>query len=191
MAWRSQIRIVGSKIRNRHAPENGLPHKRGMREPISIPSRTETAFRHRIRELLDVETYDSLQKVGNRVLLPKAAASAGTTLHLLSRRHQTDRISFSLIQSQRGTGPHTAVKPLRVSPDGRLLLYEIKQGGERTGTFELLDIQKRETLPDVLPRGYLRGFAFAPDSTAFYYVHEAVGTAEPTTHRAAYQARSG
>ena len=53
------------------------------------------------------------------------------------------------------------------------MLYEVKQGGERTGTFELLDIQKREVLPDVLPRGYLRGFAFAPDSLAFYYVHEA------------------
>ena len=79
----------------------------------------------------------------------------------------------------RGTGPHTAVKPLRISSDGRLLLYEVKQGGERTGTFELLDIEKREVLPDVLPRGYLRGFAFAPDSLAFYYVHEAASSHEP------------
>jgi prolyl oligopeptidase len=66
------------------------------------------------------------------------------------------------------------VKPLRVSPDGRLLLYEVKEGGERTGTFELLDIDGQRTLPDMLPRGYLRGFAFAPDSYNFYYVHEAI-----------------
>ena len=76
--------------------------------------------------------------------------------------------------AERCGGKHTAVKPLRVSLDGQILLYEVKEGGERTGTFELLDIQNRKTLPDVLSRGYLRGFAFAPDSRSFYYVHEAI-----------------
>jgi prolyl oligopeptidase len=92
--------------------------------------------------------------------------------------------------STRGTGPHTAVKPLCVSPDGKLLLYEVKRGGERTGTFELLDIEKREVLPDVLPQGYLRGFAFANDSNAFYYVHETVGSQTPLRH-AVYKHRLG
>jgi prolyl oligopeptidase len=87
--------------------------------------------------------------------------------------------------AERGTGKFSAVKPLRVSPDGRLLLYEIKEGGERTGTFALLDIDNRNTLPDVLPRGYLRGFAFAPDCKSFYYVHEAVDAKRPK-YRAAY-----
>jgi len=45
-----------------------------------------------------------------------------------------------------------------------------------------LNIQKRETLLDVLPRGYLRGFAFAPDSKAFYYVHETLNTPESRAH---------
>jgi prolyl oligopeptidase len=85
----------------------------------------------------------------------------------------------------RGTGPYTALKPLRVSPDGRLLLYEIKEGGERTGTFALFDIQSRTTLSDVLPRGYLRGFAFAPDSKSFYYAHEFLDAKRPF-YRAAY-----
>jgi prolyl oligopeptidase len=77
------------------------------------------------------------------------------------------------------------VKPLRISPDGHLLLYEVKQGGERTGTFELLDIESRRILPDVLPSGYLRGFAFAPDCRSFYYVHDAVDGDRPH-YRAAY-----
>jgi prolyl oligopeptidase len=64
-------------------------------------------------------------------------------------------------------------------------LYEIKEGGERTGTFEVLDIQRAKVLPDVLPRGYLRGFAFAPDSRSFYYVHEA-SAAIRRHYRAAY-----
>jgi prolyl oligopeptidase len=67
-----------------------------------------------------------------------------------------------------------------------LLLYEVKGGGERTGIFELLDIETRERLPDFLPRGFLRGFAFAPNGKSFYYVHEAVETNRPF-YRAAYQ----
>src|SRR4029077_12956110 len=73
---------------------------------------------------------------------------------------------------ERGTGKYTAVTPLRVSPDGRLLLYEVKEGGERTGTFEILEVHRGKRLSDVLPRGYLRGFAFGYDSRSFYYVHE-------------------
>jgi prolyl oligopeptidase len=149
----------------------------------SIPRRER--IRNRIRELLDVETYDSLQKAGNRYFFRKRLP--GQEQPSIYMREGIDGPEQILVDpSLRGTGPHTAVKPLRVSPDGRLLLYEVKQGGERTGTFELLDIEKRETLPDVLPRGYLRGFAFTPDAKAFYYVHETVGTQAPP-RRAAYQ----
>src|SRR5260370_9254534 len=87
---------------------------------------------------------------------------------------------------ERGTGEHTAVKPLRISPDGRLLLYEVKEGGERPGIFELLAIATRKRLPDLLPRGYLRGFAFASDCKSFSYVHEALDAKRPF-YRAAYE----
>lgn len=149
----------------------------------SIPGRE--GIRERIRELLDVETYDSLQKAGKRYFFRKRLP--GQEQPSLCFREGRDGPDQVLINpAQRGTGPHTAIKPLRISPDGRLLLYEVKQGGERSGTFELWDIQTRETLPDVLPRGYLRGFAFARDSRTFYYVHEALDNQRPH-YRAAYQ----
>jgi prolyl oligopeptidase len=66
------------------------------------------------------------------------------------------------------------------------MLYEVKEGGERTGTFEFFDIEARTVLPDVLPHGYLRGFAFAPDSKSFYYVHESL-TANRPCYRSAYR----
>lgn len=149
----------------------------------SIPYRER--IRQRIRELLDIEACDSLQKVGSRYFFRKRLP--GQEQPSIYMRDGVDGLDQILVDpSLRGTGPHTAVKPLRISPDGRLLLYEIKQGGERTGTFELLDIQKRETLSDVLPRGYLRGFAFAPDSATFCYVHETAVTQTPL-RRAAYK----
>jgi prolyl oligopeptidase len=148
----------------------------------ALPGR-ET-IRGRIREFLAVETYDSLQKDGSRYFFRKRLPNQEQPcIYMRAGADGEDRLLVD--PSERGTGTYTAVKPLRVSPDGRLLLYEVKEGGERTGAFELLDIETRMRLPDFLPRGYLRGFAFAPDSNSFYYVHEAVGAERPF-YRAAY-----
>ena len=137
----------------------------------SIPGRQR--IRERIRQLLDVETYDSLHKVGNRYFFRKR--DVGQEQFCVCMREGFDGSDEVLIDpALRGTGPYTAVRPISFSADGHLMLYEVKQSGERTGTFELLDILNRKVLSDSLPRGYLRGFAFSADSRAFYYVHEAV-----------------
>ncbi len=148
----------------------------------SIPGRER--IRERIREFLAVETYDSLQRAGGRYFFRKRLPDQEQPC--IYMREGADGEDHLLVDpSKRGTGDFTAVKPLRVSSDGRLLLYEVKEGGERTGTFELLEIETRNRLPDLLPRGYLRGFAFAPDCKSFYYVHEAVDAKKPF-YRAAY-----
>jgi prolyl oligopeptidase len=147
-----------------------------------IPGREK--IRERIREFLAVEAYDSVQKVGNRYFFRKRLPNQEQPC--IYMREGTDGEDELLIDpAELGKGKYMAVKPLRISPDQRLLLYEIKEGGERTGTFALLDIYKGTTLPDVLPRGYLRGFAFAPDGKGFYYVHEALGAERPL-YRAVY-----
>jgi prolyl oligopeptidase len=147
-----------------------------------IPGRDH--IRKRIRELVDVETHDSIQKVGRRYFFRKR--QPGQEQPCIYFRESPDGPDQILIDpADRRTGLYTAVRPLRVSPDGRLLLYEVKEGGERTGAFEILDIETRVTLPDVLPRGYLRGFAFGPDLKSFYYVHEALGAERPL-YRAAH-----
>jgi prolyl oligopeptidase len=145
-----------------------------------IPGRPR--IRNRIRELLDIETYDSVLKAGERYFCRKRVC--GQEQPCIFLRESPDGEDRLLIDpADRGTGPHTAVKPIRPSPDGRLLLYEVKEGGERTGTFEIFDIENGETLEDALPRGYLRGFAFAPDARSFCYVHEAIQASRP--HRRA------
>jgi prolyl oligopeptidase len=134
----------------------------------AIPGRE--LIRRRIREFLAVETYDSLQKAGDRYFFRKRLPDQEQPCIYI--RNGADGEDQLLIDPrERGTGDYTALKPLRVSPDGRLLLYEVKEGGERTGTFELLEIATRKRLPDFLPHGYLRGFAFAQDGKSFYYSH--------------------
>jgi prolyl oligopeptidase len=147
-----------------------------------IPGRERT--RQRIQELLDVETYDSFLKSGSRYFFRKRLR--GQEQPCIYLRQELDGSDELLVDpSERKTGTYSAVRPLRVSSDGNLLLYEVKQGGERTGTFEILDVRNRKTLPDSLPHGYLRGFAFAPDSNGFYYVHEDTAATRPL-YRAMY-----
>lgn len=148
----------------------------------AIPDRDR--IRKRVRELLDVQTYDSIQGVGNRYFFRKRMN--GQEQPCIYMRDGADGEDRLLVDpAGPGSGRFTAVKPILVSPDGRLLLYEIKEGGERTGTFALLDIENHNTLPDALPRGYLRGFAFGPNGKSFYYVHEALDAKRPN-YRAAY-----
>ena len=148
----------------------------------NIPERH--LIQKRIREFLAVETHDSLQKTGNRYFFRKRLPDQEQPC-IYMREGAEGEDQLLIDPADRQTGKFTAVKPLRVSSDGRLLLYEVKEGGERTGSFECLDIRNRETLRDVLPRGYLRGFAFAPDGKSFYYVHEPL-TAKRPFYRAAY-----
>jgi prolyl oligopeptidase len=147
-----------------------------------IPGRER--IRDRIQELLDVETQDSFLMAGSRYFFRKRLrGEEQPSIYLREGAEGKDQLLVD--PSQRGTGKYTAVKPLRVSRDGNLLLYEVKQGGERTGTFEVLDVANQKKLPDSLPHGYLRGFAFGPDGRSFYYVHEATGAERPL-NRAAY-----
>src|SRR5258706_14922812 len=149
----------------------------------SIPGRER--IRKRIQEFLAVETYDSPQKAGSRYFFRKRPTDQEQPcIYMCEGADGEDHLLID--PAERGADNFTAVRPLRVSPDGRLLLYEVKEGGERTGTFELLEIAARKRLPDLLPRGYLRGFAFVPDGNSYYYVHEAVDAKRPF-YRAAYQ----
>lgn len=140
-------------------------------------------IRQRIREFLAVETYDSLQKAGNRYFFRKRLADQEQPC-ICMREEANGEDQLLVDPAEHGAGKYTAVKPIRVSHDGRLLLFEVKEGGERAGTFKLLEIESKRTLPDVLPRGYLRGFAFAPDGRSFCYVHEKAIGKEQTRHAA-------
>ncbi|HET6929235.1 MAG TPA: prolyl oligopeptidase family serine peptidase [Candidatus Acidoferrum sp.] len=145
----------------------------------NIPGRER--IRERVRELLDVETYDSFLKARNRYFFRKRRpGQEQPSIYFREGAEGEDQLLID--PASRGTGEYTAVKPIRVSPDGGLLLYEVKRGGEHTGSFEILDVPRRERIPDSLPHGLLRGFSFAPDGKSFYYVHEATERKATSRH---------
>ncbi len=135
-------------------------------------------IRERIREFLSVETCDSFLLAQNRYVFRKRQAfEEQPSIYMREGAKGPDECLIDPVA--RGTGKYTAVRPVQLSPDASLLLYEVKQGGERTGVFELFDIDRRTVLADALPRGWLRGFAFATDGRGFYYAHEPIGGPKP------------
>jgi prolyl oligopeptidase len=147
-----------------------------------IPGRAQ--IRARVRKLLDRQTYDSFLMAKVRYFFRKRLPNQEQP-SIYFREGMDGKDELLVDPSDRGTGNFTAVKPLCASPDGNFLLYEVKQGGERNGTFEFLDVVNRKRLKDTIPHGYLRGFAFAPDGKSFCYVHEASGRKRPF-YRAAF-----
>jgi prolyl oligopeptidase len=53
--------------------------------------------------------------------------------------------------------------------DGKILAYHTRHGGEDEVVVKLFDVDKRENLPDSLPRGRYFGFSFKKDLSGFYY----------------------
>ena len=155
-------------------------HARAHLDDISGRDQIE----NRIRELLAVETIDSVQKVGGRYFYRKRLPDQEQPC-IYMREGLTGEDQLLINPAEYDSGKYRSVRLLRISPDGSLVLYEIKQGGERTGEFELFETETRTRLSDNLPRGLLRGFVFSPDGRGFYYSHEPLATAQPF-HRAAY-----
>ncbi len=149
----------------------------------SLPGRDRV--KQRIQEYLSVETYDSLQLVGNRYFFRKRLATQEQPC-ICMREGCEGEDQVLVDPAERGTGKYTAVNILCVSRDGKMLAYEVKQGGEQSGTFEIIDVESRRKLPDSLPRGFLHGFTFASDSKSYLYVHEPLASQRPH-YRAAYQ----
>lgn len=142
----------------------------------SVPGRER--IQQRIRDFLEVETYDSLLIHKGRYFFRKRLPCQEQPC--IYTRGTVDGQERLLVDpSTMGGSEYTAVKPLAISPNGRILVYEVKEGGERSGRIELVDTDRGIRLPDVLPRGILRAFAFAPDSSSFYYAQDSAEQTAP------------
>ena len=138
----------------------------------SIPERER--IRKRVAELLSVDSIESLCKVGHRYFfLKRTPQHDQPCICMRDGEAAPDEV---LIESE---DPQTSLRIVSVSPDGRLVAYGLKRGGEDCSEIRIFDVAQRTTLSDALPRGYLSGFAFAHDSKSYYYVHEPLDATRP------------
>ncbi|HEX6043674.1 MAG TPA: prolyl oligopeptidase family serine peptidase [Pyrinomonadaceae bacterium] len=143
----------------------------------SIPGRAR--IRKRVAELLSVDSKETPCKVGERCFfLRRTAQQDQAVICVRDGEDGDDEVLVAPEDAQ------TAVRIVSVSRDGNLLAYALKLGGEDSSQIRIFDVSERRTLPDGLTRGFLSGFAFAPDSKSYYYVHEPSEAARPCVLRA-------
>lgn len=133
------------------------------------------SLRTRVRAYLDVEVADQPARVAGQYFYRRR--NRGEEQASLYVRDATRGDERRLVDPA-DFGPFASVGIHRISPDGSLLAYELKQGGGDRKAIHILDVESGRTLSDSLEAGYARGFAFTSDLRGFYYCHEQRGEVE-------------
>jgi prolyl oligopeptidase len=129
-------------------------------------------LKQRILDYVDVETVDGIGKVCERYFYRKRRIrEQQSSIFVMDSSTRTER----LLVDPSSQGPYTSVNIHRVSANGNLLAYEVKQGGEDTQAIHIVAVNTGAVLPDHLERGNARGFAFSRKKGGFYYCHDVIG----------------
>lgn len=141
-------------------------------------------IRKRVEELLSVQAISAPIRVGRRYFYMKRLPNQEQPVIMMREGEYGDEVV--LVDPKRGGDRSaTTVKILNVSKNGRLLAYAVSEGADSFRTTELIDVDRRQILPDYLPRSCNVQVQFSPDEEGFYYSCEPVDTLRPH-YRAAY-----
>jgi prolyl oligopeptidase len=136
-------------------------------------------IRKRIAEFLSVETCEIPRVAGSRQFFRKRAAEQEQQCIYMREGDAGEDI---LLVDPTNHDKFTAVNIVAISKGGKLLAYEVKHGGEHSCEIEILDVDRRQLLPDKLGRGHRRVFFFAADGRSFFYIHEFLDGPAPLEH---------
>jgi prolyl oligopeptidase len=126
-------------------------------------------LRQRLAELMKVDTLGTPIERGGWYFYVHRAA--GSQQGVICRRRGLDGAEEVLIDPiALDKSALTSVEVLDVTPDGSLLAYSVRYGGEDEHEIRVMDIASRRTLPDFLPRArYYQTVSWRHDRTGFYY----------------------
>ncbi|GAB3692664.1 prolyl oligopeptidase family serine peptidase [Nocardiopsis oceani] len=89
----------------------------------------------------------------------------------------------------------TTLDSWRPSPDGRLLAYQLSEGGDEESLLRVMDVDSGELVDEPINRTRYSPVAWLPDGSAFYYVRRLpaseVPEGEDSYHRRVYLHRLG
>jgi prolyl oligopeptidase len=121
----------------------------------------------RVRKYLDVEIVDQPARVCNRYFY--RMRRKGQEQGCICVREGLSG-SERLLIDPASEGEFTSIGIYRISRDANLLAYTVKRGGEDRTEIRFFDLTRGIRLPDSIPLGYARGFAFAQGG--YFYVQE-------------------
>lgn len=122
----------------------------------------------RLEEILKVEYTDIPTKKAGRYFYKKR--KLGQELFSICMKEGDDGEEIVLIDPHSMSEKHTSnVIILDITPDGKLMAYGVREGGEDEFTIRVFDIDGRKDLSDELPRERYYGVSVRHDKTGIYY----------------------
>jgi prolyl oligopeptidase len=126
-------------------------------------------LRKRVLEFTDVETVDEVGMVNGRYFYRKRRpGEQQPKIYVSGAEMDSER----LLVDPSKDGPYASANIHRVSPDGRLLAYQTRRGGEHARAIHIVDVDTGNIFPDCLATGLARGFTFSIANDGFYYCHD-------------------
>ena len=131
-----------------------------------LPGRSEIA--KRLGELMKVDSINVPIERGGRYFFAKRAANQD--LSIIYVREGVDGRDQILVDPRPLSKDHsTSVGLEAISNDGKLVSYGVRLGGQDQVTVHFLNVDTKQTLPDVLPRSDYGGITFNSEKTTVYY----------------------
>lgn len=131
----------------------------------SLPFRDH--IRERLTQLLKIDTISVPIARGGRYFFSKRRADQNQSV-IYVRNGLAGKDEVLIDPNTMSADQTTSADIQDISPDGKLLAYGIRQGGEDEVTVSILDVDSRKELPDRLPKGRV-GVSLKPDRSGFYY----------------------
>jgi len=131
-----------------------------------LPGRDQ--IHQRLEKLVNIDTITAPIERGGRYFFYKRHADQNQRVVYL-RRGLKGNDEVLIDPNTMGPDATTSVGIVDLSEDGKLLVYNVRHGGEDETSVAILDVDSRKDLPDKLPRARYFGFAMKPDKSGFFY----------------------
>ena len=123
----------------------------------------------RVRAFLDVEVIDQPSRIGGFCFYRKRARNQEQgCICVRANADEGERLLVDPAQF----GPFASIGIHRISSDGTLLAFEVRQGGEDRKAVHMVNVKDSSVFSDSVPIGYSRGFAFTQNGDGYFYVQE-------------------
>jgi prolyl oligopeptidase len=124
--------------------------------------------RKRLTELMKVDAVGIPMERGGRYFFKRRTADQDQGV-LYMRRGLEGKDEVLVDPNPMSADHSTSVSLDDVSPDGELVAYGIRQGGQDQAAIHFLNVETRQELPDRLPSARYFSVALRPDKTGVYY----------------------
>lgn len=157
-------------LENQNAPETRAwlveQNKFARHYLDAIPGRDE--IRKALESLQKIDSLSSPVEVEGRYFFSRRLASEDRR-SLLMRRGFKDNDEILVDPAKVASDPASSISYADITPDGKMIAYSIRRGGEDEAEVHLMDVATRKELPDTLPRGRYFGIAIKPDKSGCFY----------------------